>query len=334
MLKQRRSAASFFLGNSHFGFEGSSETLFLSGPLFNGVKLLGPAAKVVPRGKWVNFEVTRKEGAIRFLVNDKEIASVKHSGAFEQFGFRPWRSTMQVKHLAVKGNLVKIEPAMPRGYTIPTLDLAQQKHRQVIVDREKGQYLGHPTTVLLEDGKTILIVYPKGHGKGGIVYKRSVDGGKTGHTEAAGYCLSASAKRDGMRTIAVVTGTNSNNARKSQTAALINYGFRFYESGHLFDAGKEIAEVRVWKGDDTMLPVVAKGAVDVAFPRGQRDALTTSAELPSTLLAPIKKGERLGTLEIKYDTKTLAQVPLFAGKDIERGGIFRQLTDEVMMMFE
>ena len=66
-----------------------------------------------------------------------------------------------------------------RGYTIPTLDLSQQKHRQVIVDREKGQYLGHPTTVLLEDGKTLLIVYPKGHGKGGIVYKRSKDGGKT-----------------------------------------------------------------------------------------------------------------------------------------------------------
>ena len=69
--------------------------------------------------------------------------------------------------------------SMPRGYTIPTLDLSKQKHRQVTVDREKGQYLGHPTTVLLEDGKTMLIVYPKGHGKGGIVYKRSVDGGKT-----------------------------------------------------------------------------------------------------------------------------------------------------------
>jgi len=66
-----------------------------------------------------------------------------------------------------------------RGYTIPTIDLSEQKHRQVIVDREKGQYLGHPTTVLLEDGKTMLIVYPKGHGRGGIVYKRSTDGGKS-----------------------------------------------------------------------------------------------------------------------------------------------------------
>ncbi|SVE53659.1 uncharacterized protein METZ01_LOCUS506513, partial [marine metagenome] len=62
MLKQRRSAASFFLGNNHFGFEGSSETLFLSGPIFNGVKLLGPATEVVPRGEWVNFEANRKGG--------------------------------------------------------------------------------------------------------------------------------------------------------------------------------------------------------------------------------------------------------------------------------
>jgi len=66
---------------------------------------------------------------------------------------------------------------LPRGYSIPTLDLAAETHRQVIVDREAGQYLGHPTTALLDDGKTILCVYPKGHGRGGIVYKRSTDGG-------------------------------------------------------------------------------------------------------------------------------------------------------------
>jgi len=71
------------------------------------------------------------------------------------------------------------KPTMPRGYTIPTIDLAKETHRQVIVDREGGQYLGHPTTCLLEDGKTMLCVYPKGHGRGGIVYKRSNDGGKT-----------------------------------------------------------------------------------------------------------------------------------------------------------
>jgi len=179
ILKQRKSAASFFLGNNHFGFEGAKETLFLSGPLFNGVKFLGPAAKIVPRGEWITFKTSRKRGLIRFYVNNKEIASVKHAGAFGQIGFRPWRSTMQIEHFVAKGNLVKIAPSMARGYTIPTLDLSGQSNRQVIVDREAGQYLGHPTTVLLEDGKTMLIVYPKGHGKGGIVYKRSTDGGRT-----------------------------------------------------------------------------------------------------------------------------------------------------------
>jgi len=70
-------------------------------------------------------------------------------------------------------------PAPPRGYSIPTIDLSKETRRQVIVDREPGQYLGHPTTVLLEDNRTMLIVYPKGHGRGAIVYKRSTDGGRT-----------------------------------------------------------------------------------------------------------------------------------------------------------
>src|SRR6476620_3671348 len=71
------------------------------------------------------------------------------------------------------------DPALPRGYTIPVIDLAGQTERQVVVDREPGQYLGHPTTVLLEDGKSIVCVYPKGHGKGAIILKRSTDGGRT-----------------------------------------------------------------------------------------------------------------------------------------------------------
>ena len=68
-------------------------------------------------------------------------------------------------------------PALPRAYTIPTLDLAKETHRQTVVDREAGQYLGHPTTVLMEDGTTMITVYPKGHGRGPIVMKRSDDAG-------------------------------------------------------------------------------------------------------------------------------------------------------------
>jgi len=75
--------------------------------------------------------------------------------------------------------LSKLKTKLPPGYTIPIVDISGEKERQVVVDREPGQYLGHPTTVLLEDGKTMLVVYPKGHGRGAIVYKRSTDGGKT-----------------------------------------------------------------------------------------------------------------------------------------------------------
>lgn len=81
--------------------------------------------------------------------------------------------------IGLSNHLRAATPSMPRGYTIPTIDLNHETHRQVIIDRESGQYLGHPTTCLLEDGKTMLCVYPKGHGRGGIVYKQSKDGGKT-----------------------------------------------------------------------------------------------------------------------------------------------------------
>ncbi len=82
--------------------------------------------------------------------------------------------------LGLLGLVARAEPpAMTRGYSIPLLDLAHQGHRQVIVDREQGQYLGHPTTILLEDGKTMIVVYPKGHGRGAIVMKRSTDGGRS-----------------------------------------------------------------------------------------------------------------------------------------------------------
>ncbi|HET7314254.1 D-alanyl-D-alanine carboxypeptidase family protein [Salinisphaera sp.] len=161
-----------------------------------------------------------------------------------------------------------------------------------------------------------------------------VDGGKTGHTESAGYNLAVSAKDHGMRVISVVTGTDSENARKNQCEALISYGFRFFNDGKLFAAGQEISRIRVWKGAENELPVVAHGAVYIAYPRGQRDSLTTSAKLPSQLTAPVKKGERLGTLSIKYNDKTLKEEPLYAGKTIAEGGYVTQFVDDILMMFQ
>ncbi len=180
ILEQRGSAASFFLGPGHFGFEGARETLYVNGGIFGGLSLLGSPTEYFPRGEWFDFEVVGKEGEIEFRLNGKLAHRVTYDGSgFERVGFSPWRSQMQIEKFVLYGGTRPYALPASRGYSVPTLDLSSDRHRQIVVDREAGQYLGHPTTVLLEDGRTLLCVYPKGHGRGGIVYKRSRDGGRT-----------------------------------------------------------------------------------------------------------------------------------------------------------
>lgn len=190
MLDQQGSAASFFIGGNHFGFEGAKETIFVSGPLFGRVNLLQPSTDVFGRGDWIDFTAAytapsqrdgrEVPGRLTFGINSNDVFSIETGSlAGEPFGLRPWRSRMQVAEWSITGESQEAVASLPRAYSIPTLDLVGQTQRQVLVDREPGQYLGHPTTLLLEDGKTILCVYPKGHGRGPIVYKRSSDGGLT-----------------------------------------------------------------------------------------------------------------------------------------------------------
>lgn len=163
---------------------------------------------------------------------------------------------------------------------------------------------------------------------------KSVDGLKTGHTQAAGYCLVTSAEREGMRLIAVVTGTDSENARESASAALLNYGFRFFETHLLFEAGKPISTVPIWKGAQPTLPIVADGAVYVTAPRGGIEAVTTAAALPARIVAPVQKGQELGLLKIAYKGEPLHQAPLYAGAAVPLGGIFSRLWDEFLLIFQ
>ena len=181
MLKQKKSAAGFAIGNGHLGFEGAkAEELFLSGALFGGYKSLGKSSDFFPRGEWIDFVVQRSGEKLTFTINEKQVyqTTAKLQPSI-RFGFTPHRSTMHIQELSLTGKNLILQISKPRGYPIPLIDLAAEKHRQVIVDREAGQYLGHPTTVVLDDKKTMLIVYPKGHGRGPIVMKRSTDGGKT-----------------------------------------------------------------------------------------------------------------------------------------------------------
>lgn len=164
----------------------------------------------------------------------------------------------------------------------------------------------------------------------------SVDGLKTGHTEEAGYCLVASAQRDGMRLIASVFGTDSENARAVETSKLLTYGFNFFESRTFFKKDETVEDVAVWKG--AARSVKAGVAVDVAaaLPRGAGDAYRTRVVLADApVIAPVAAGVPLGHVEVTgADGQVVMQAPLVALEAVEQGGFFRRVWDGIRLFFK
>lgn len=162
----------------------------------------------------------------------------------------------------------------------------------------------------------------------------SVDGLKTGHTEAAGYCLVASAKRENMRLITVVMGTSSEKARAQESQKLLNYGFRFYETHQLYAADKPLKEMRIWKGEVETLPLGLAEELYVTVPRGQYSELNASMRVGKTLIAPVSAGSSLGTVSVKLGDETLAERPLVALQDVAEGGLWQKLKDSALLLLE
>jgi len=155
----------------------------------------------------------------------------------------------------------------------------------------------------------------------------SVDGLKTGHTESAGYCLVTSAMRDGMRLISVVMGTDSEEARATASQALLNYGFRFFETYQLYEAGDGISVEPIWKGAADEASLGVDRDLFVTIPRGRYDALEARLEVNGTLTAPLEPGERVGRLVISLDDNDLVDRPLVALDGVEQAGFFGRSID-------
>lgn len=162
----------------------------------------------------------------------------------------------------------------------------------------------------------------------------SVDGIKTGHHSGAGYCLMASAKRGDQRLITVVMGDTSENQRAVDSQALLNWGFRFFETHTLYAAGKQVAKQKVWKGQADEVQLGVAEPMLVSVPRGRYAQLKPSMDVPKTLVAPIKKGQKIGTAKVSLDGKVIAQAPLVAINAVEEGGFFKRLWDEFWMWWE
>ena len=161
----------------------------------------------------------------------------------------------------------------------------------------------------------------------------SVDGIKTGHTAAAGYCLAASAKQGEARMIAIVMGASSEKARADSAMALLNYGFRFYETHKLYDSSKPLATPRLWKGAASQLQIGVAENVLVTVKRGEYDKLKATMDIPATLIAPFKKGQQVGTLRITLADQPVQSVPLIALSEAPQGGFFSRLWDSILLWF-
>jgi D-alanyl-D-alanine carboxypeptidase (penicillin-binding protein 5/6) len=161
----------------------------------------------------------------------------------------------------------------------------------------------------------------------------SVDGIKTGSTNEAGFCLAASALRNGMRLIAVVMGGPDMHAATSGDEALLNWGFNFYRTDTPYHAGQVLATPKLWKGQADTLELGIANDASVTLPRGQYDKLQATLDMPSLLVAPYKQGQQVGTLNITLDGKPLLSEPLVVMRAAPEGGFFTRLWDTILLWF-
>lgn len=162
----------------------------------------------------------------------------------------------------------------------------------------------------------------------------TVDGVKTGYTASAGYCLVSSAEREGMRLVSVVLGAKSTKARTSQSQALLNYGFRFYETRRIYAGMDPRIQPRIWQGAKENITLGIADDLFITIPRGEYSNLNASTNLPETIMAPINKGTALGTVTIKLGEEVLAERPLIAIETVAEGSLWQIMVDKVKMWFE
>lgn len=282
---------------------------------------LGGSRMFIP----VNAEVAVKDLLLGMIVqsgNDATVALAEHvAGSEEAFVVL---MNQQAQTLGMSGSHFTNAPGLPdpEHYTTAA-DLA--KLAQAMIRDYPEYYAWYSVREFSFNGikqynrNTLLARDP------------TVDGMKTGHTESAGFCLLSSAKRDAMRLIAVVMGSKSEKARADESQALLNYGFRFFESHQLYAAQQPLSEQELWKGAVDQIHLGLDQPIRVVIPRGHYDRLKASMELPQVLIAPIEKGQTIGKVRIKLDDKLLLERPLIALDAGLEGGIFRRLGDGIAL---
>jgi len=163
---------------------------------------------------------------------------------------------------------------------------------------------------------------------------RNVDGMKTGWTDAAGYCLVASAERDGMRLISVVMGTVSEEARAIETQKLLTYGFRYYETHKLYDSNQVLTNVPIWSGAQNSVDLGIQDEVYITIPRGQADAMTATVDVDEIIRAPLENGQIMGVVSVVLENNILYQGDVMTMQAVEQGGVLKRFVDWITLLFD
>ena len=161
----------------------------------------------------------------------------------------------------------------------------------------------------------------------------TVDGIKTGHTEEAGYCLVASAKRDGMRLISVVMGTSSEESRAQESQKILAYAFRYFRTHKLYGSDEILNTAKVWGGLEDQVRLGLSEALAVTIPRGQADQLEATMDVDKVIKAPVVKGQEYGVVRVTLNGEDVVRVPLIAMENVSEGGILKKIWHTIMLFF-
>ena len=257
--------------------------------------------------------------------NDAAVALAEHIGGTEE-AFAEIMN-QQARDLGMtKTNFVNATGWPAEGHTTTARDLA-------ILTR--AMIKNFPELYQLNAIKEYTFNNIKQYNRNKLLWRdKTVDGVKTGHTEAAGYCLVASALRDDMRLISVVLGTQSEKARADASAKLLNFGFRFYETRALYKAGQELTKARIWKAEKPDIRLGIGEDVVVTIPRGDYKLMKAELEFNDRITAPVSAGSNMGKVIISLEGNTIATRPLVALETVDEGSVWVRMVDSLRLMAE
>ncbi|GLR29208.1 penicillin-binding protein 6. Serine peptidase. MEROPS family S11 [Psychrobacter pacificensis] len=229
----------------------------------------------------------------------------------------------QAQKLGMENSHFVNSTGMPaEGHEASALDLA--KLARAIVKNSGDYYSIYSEKEFTYNGIT------QGNRNALLATDPTVDGLKTGHTDAAGYCLVASSNRDGMRLISVIMGTKSQQARADQSRELLNWGFGHFTTVTKAPAGQFVSKVPVWFGEADEVELATGDNLQILTSKTQKNKITTVVDIPDSLEAPIKKGQEIGKMMAVIDGKAVASVPIIATNDIEQSGFLSRTWQHIV----